>query len=896
MSLEEQLSRGRPQPDPIAARVARANVLRRLAGVESGPATLGRFVLLERLGAGAYGSVYAAYDPKLDRRVAVKRLHREPEGPRSPLMREAKALARLSHPNVVNVYEVDETDGYAYVVMELIAGTTLAKWLAARSRSTAQILEVLCGAGRGLAQAHAQGMSHRDFKPGNVMVGDDGRARVTDFGLADRGDEERSPTESTSEASEAPSERTVGLGTPAYMAPEQLRGRAADARSDQFAFCVTLFEALTGRRPFGGETATERLAAIDQGPAPADAEALPRRLREVVLRGLDPEPTRRHPDLTSLIDVLERQLRPRSRGGWIVASMLAVAAGAVGWAQGRDHDECLARAQAIDTTWSAARQASIDAAFSKTGRPYAEHAQAFVHETIDRYAREWSEASVGACRARTSSTAPPTPREVCLERRRAELDALLGEFESADEALVRRSTSAVSALTPVSHCDRPDALADRSTLDADAQARVAELEKELAEVSAHRLAGRYGTARTRLEPLIVRLRALGHDPMLADGLVRLGRLQRLHGEWDAAESTLQDGLQLAVASRADAVAAVGAANLADTRFRRRDPEAAEEAAALALALHRRRTGESTWPHLSNVLGSGLGIAVRYADAVEVLAEGIAAAEADADGNRMALMSMYANHGALLLRLGRMDDAARSIAAAEDLARDLIGDHHPQFAKLMQQRAQLLSHDGDHQGALELQQRALEIWRGAVTDPSPTEDLMMSNLADFLGRLGRYDEALQTLDEILKLEAQMSVESGRNAWMGDTLTKMASIEELRGDPKAALRHCLHALEVRKDEVKAHAPGVGELVQFTAKIMIDLGDDRADAMLARGLEIYRRVEEPRSEGRLLTLRGVHRANRGDDAGARADLTRALPLLAETDPSTHAHAEKVLDELIP
>lgn len=894
MSFEEQLGRGRPPPDPLAARVARANVLRRLAGVDAAPPTLGRFVLLERLGAGAYGAVYVAYDPKLDRRVALKRLHREPDGPRSPLMREAKALAQLSHPNVVTVYEVDETDGHAYVVMEFVAGMTLAAWLATASHGPARILEVMCSAGRGLAEAHARGMSHRDFKPGNVMVGDDGRVRVMDFGLADRGDEERSPTISGLGGSGSTNGSTVGLGTPAYMAPEQLCGRAADARSDQFAYCVTLFEALTGRRPFGGDTAEERLAAIYEGPAAAVVEALPRRVRDAVVRGLDPEPTRRHPDLTALLDVLERQLRPRSRGGWVVASLLAAAAGAVGWAQGRSEDDCLTKARAIDTTWSEARRESIDTAFTKTGRPYAEHARAFVHEAVDRYAREWSEASVDACRARPSSTAPTTPRQVCLERRRGELDALLTELESADDALVRRSTSAVSGLVPVSHCDRPDALADRSTLDAEAQARLDELETALAEVTAHRLAGRYDVALQRLEPLVPRLREVGHDPLLADALVRRGRLQRLRGDWDAADASLQEGLRLAVASRADAVAATGAANLADTRFRRGEPEAGQETAALALALHQRQTGEASWPHLSNVIGSGLGIAVRYTDAVEVLGQGIAAAEADGDRDRVALMGMYANHGALLLRLGHIERAERSIAAAEDLARALIGEDHPQYAKMMQQRAQLLSLDGDHEGALQRQQRALEIWRGAVTDPSPTEDLMLSNLADFLGRLGRHDEALQTLEEVLRLEEQMSEDSGRSAWMGDTLTKMASIEEQRGDTEAALRYCLRALEVRHAEVEAYAPGVGELVQYAAKIMIDLEDERADDLLARGMEIYRRVEDPRSKGRLLTLRAVRRVQQGDEAGARGDLTQALPLLADTDPGTHAHAKKTLETL--
>jgi tRNA A-37 threonylcarbamoyl transferase component Bud32 len=300
--------------------------------------TIGRYIILARLGAGGMGVVYTAYDPQLDRKVALKLLRTggiaEAEA-RSRLIREAQAIAQLSHPNVVAVYDVGSADtGEVYIAMELVEGETLTAWLGHWDRSWREILELFFQAGRGLSAAHARGLVHRDFKPDNVLVGTDGRVRVTDFGLA------RSLIEQVDElARDHPRPELEALrvtltatgtvlGTPRYMAPEQLRGADADARSDQFSFCVALYEALYGRHPLPGDSVIEIVqhgAAAD--PPPGDTK-VPPAIGRAITRGLDNEPNRRFPTLAALlVELTPPAVHPGRRGWAAVLGGIALVAG-----------------------------------------------------------------------------------------------------------------------------------------------------------------------------------------------------------------------------------------------------------------------------------------------------------------------------------------------------------------------------------------------------------------------------------------------------------------------------------------------------------------------------------------------------------------------------------------
>ena len=301
------------------------------------PTRIDHFKILRKLGEGGMGVVYAGYDIDLDRKVAIKLLRSVDELSTQRLRREAQAMAKFSHPNITRVYEVGTWEGQLYIVMEFVEGQTLSRWCAAAERSTEAILEVLAQAGEGLRAAHRAGLVHRDFKPDNMIVGADGRVRVLDFGLAGA-DEQLASDLATVEARIAEladtsplqtplTETGTLLGTPAYMSPEQFRGQKVTAASDQFSFCVTLYEALYGARPFGGMRLRELGLNVISGrfEAPPEREGVSARLREALVQGLAPEPGERHADLGELLELMsprgsERfQVRSVRALGWLSA-------------------------------------------------------------------------------------------------------------------------------------------------------------------------------------------------------------------------------------------------------------------------------------------------------------------------------------------------------------------------------------------------------------------------------------------------------------------------------------------------------------------------------------------------------------------------------------------------
>jgi predicted Ser/Thr protein kinase len=325
-----------------------------------------RYVLGARIGGGGMGVVYEAHDPELRRRVAVKVLASGAADAR--LLREAQALARVSHPNVVPIYDVGTQGAIVFLAMELVEGRNLREWLAARPRRVAEILDVLIAAGRGLAAAHAAGLVHRDFKPENVLVGDDGRVRVTDFGLARDQHEAASLELPAAESSDLLAgeltHRGALVGTPVYMAPEQLSGEGGGPRSDQFSFCVTLYEALHGRRPFAAGSIGELRRAVGEGRIPDSAA--PRWLRRVFLRGLAARPGDRFPSIDALLDELQRHRAGSPRRLTFAALVcLALAAGVIGLG-------ALRRERATD-----AARASLEVTSAQLGRALARRYETF---------------------------------------------------------------------------------------------------------------------------------------------------------------------------------------------------------------------------------------------------------------------------------------------------------------------------------------------------------------------------------------------------------------------------------------------------------------------------------------------------------------------------------------
>ena len=435
--------------------------------VGSAGAVLGRYQLEHELGAGAMGVVYAAFDPDLERRVAVKVLRVVAPSPEAKdrLLREARAMARLSHSNVVTVHEVGTANGRDFVAMELIRGEPLIDWLRATRRTPDAIIDAFLAAGRGLAAAHAAGIVHRDFKPHNVLRSRDGRIAVTDFGLAREASADLpaaldttlpvvmqgSSTASPSPFATLTSTGTL-LGTPAYMAPEQWRGGTVTPATDQFAYCVALWEALAGERPYRGVSREELRGQILQGPVGLDASRLPRRVRGLLYRGLDPDPARRWPSMDALLGQLARvNRRP------VVAAAIAVAvAGLIAVivalrAAAPPDAACDAPARNLAAVWSPAIAAEVRA---KTSAAHA--------AVLDAAYRGWQATRATACAAPSSVRHAQLP---CLDGVLERFDALRAAYVRVPEA----PAEAIQAqLIDPAICTRPAAtevprLALRST-------------------------------------------------------------------------------------------------------------------------------------------------------------------------------------------------------------------------------------------------------------------------------------------------------------------------------------------------------------------------------------------------------------------------------------------------
>ncbi len=552
---------------------------------------VGRYRLGPRLGAGAMGMVFEAHDPQLQRRVAIKLLHPHvaagPDGAR--LLREARAMAQLSHPNVVAVHDAGRADSQVFVAMERVHGETLGEWLKAASRSQAEILGVFVQAGRGLEAAHAVGIVHRDFKPDNVMVGEDGRARVADFGLA-------RPSRAWMAADPSPAEGVMDLcmtiegltehgaivGTPAYMSPEQWAGAAADARSDQFAFCVALFEAVAGHRPFAGRTLAQLASSVDAGRV-EPMRSVPGWLRRALEIGLARDPARRHPSMTRLLRVLERD-RSLPRRVVAVAGAMAIGAaatvgvlrwmaeettvaaapvtvaeatpdvGSVSPPAGVDDEACRLRAQSAAGSWNAPRRAAFIDGLRRAGPGLEERTVPLLDRWVSGYAKLAGE----LCDARPPRLAQARTR--CLQAEREAFDALLTVANQQERwRLAQSVTGAAYALPDVLACAQESRLlALPAETPAAQQGAVRQVRADVASARALAWLGAFTDADAASASSLAQARAVDHAPTLAEALLVRGEVAHMRGETDVAIAALTEAVTVAEGAEATWVRGVAA--------------------------------------------------------------------------------------------------------------------------------------------------------------------------------------------------------------------------------------------------------------------------------------------------------------------------------------------------
>jgi tetratricopeptide (TPR) repeat protein/predicted Ser/Thr protein kinase len=645
-------------------------------------ALFGRYVIVDVIGEGGMGQVFAAYDASLDRNIALKIVRHAPERVAQVwLVREAKAMARVQHPAIVAVHDIGAVGSRVYIAMELVRGTTLHEWVQREQRTWRRVVEMYVAAGRGLEAAHAAGVVHRDFKPENVLVDGNDRARVTDFGLAELRDE----------GGKVP----ASAGTPRYMAPEQYIGRGADARSDQFSFCVALWQDVYGEHPFAERDADLR-SAVTAGKLRPASDRAPRWLADVLRRGLAVDPDARFPTMTALLAALERHLaRRRLRVVVPVALVLAGAATAttIALAARDTGPSCATTGARAASVWDAHR-AKVEKAL---GAPR-------VVAALDGYTRAWSAQRVEACRAThergEQSGELLDLRMECLDRRLDEVAALVGVLETGEPGVRASAANAVGSLVPLSACEDVKALRDVLPAAPAVRARVVALREAATHVGADMETGRFAHGLAAVGPLVKEADTLGYDPLI-------GELETMHGvlEWrtdhmDAAETALYRAVARAEAGR-DA-AASARAWLELVRFTSQERKRLDEALRLG-----------------------------------VLAQGAV----DRYAGDPAYVSMLAEQlGWIALDQNKLDEAERQLQRAYDLRRAQLPEDDPAVAASIEHLAMVAAARGQHDKALDLHRRALAGFEHAYGPDHPDTLTEMMDYGAELFEAGKYDEA------------------------------------------------------------------------------------------------------------------------------------------------------------
>ena len=805
---------------------------------------LDRYVVLETLGKGGMGVVLAAYDPKLDRRVALKLLRQRSNNPENHarMLREAQALAKLSHPGVVSVYDVGEVNGQVFIAMEFIDGPDLRRWLREEKRSTQAIVSVFRGAAMGLQAAHDVGIVHRDFKPDNVLIGSDGKPRVTDFGLALEAHTliPVGPGPSSTPVDLRLTETGMVMGTPAYMSIEQHRGLPTDPRSDQFAFCVSFFEALYGIRPFSGTNGNEYCAAIERAelPLPATPVSVPRRVHRAIVRGLSAKPDERFPSMRALL----RALSPptRNRRTWLLGGLggLALGATAVVLADPPEQpcstfDARIADAYGTDDT------RRILAAFTATGLPYAQSSFDATRRTLDGFAERWVESAEEACMAHERGE--QSDRLFDLRMRRLErslqrLEATTEALADANEASVEVAPQLAARLPPLDACSNIDQLAQRGFVPETAEQR-ADAEELLPLIDRALVLAwmdRDEEARALVDPLTDRLRTSTHPRVRASYADLLGR----SSVGETSEQHFTNALRIALEHNLDDIASSASIRMAylakDTgRFGLARIEF-ERGAALA-----RSVGDPV--HLTDAY---IGLAkleeaqLNYGKALEhtqaaldALRPGMPELRASVlllhssllmlrDGSNAGLEELERAHAILVRQVGEDNpaqeeylqevikrsnaraDPQRALEASEKLLALIRRNRGPgssREAVTLANKATTHLALGQLEEALESNRQADVLLREAYGESYPDRPGLLNNRGDLLVHLGRLDEARTTLEEARTLfEAQLG--PGTIA-TGVVRLNLSEVERLAGNLDTAREHATAALEIFQ---KQHGP--------------------------------------------------------------------------------------------
>ncbi len=866
---------------------------------------LGRYVVLRTLGAGAMGTVYLAYDPELDRKVALKLLHGGTTAARRrALLMEAQAMAKLTHPNVVGVHDVGEHEHGVYIAMEFVEGVSLQAWLATKRRSWRDVLQVFVSAGHGLEAAHAQGLIHRDFKPDNVMVSEQGRVLVTDFGLARPTDTVENDSDIELISGSVLSEATDGhvAGTPAYMAPEQAVASTLTPAADQFAFCVSLWEGLCGERPFDAPTFPELLHNVAEGrvrPPPHDRR-MARWLKRALTRGMRAEAEERWSSMSELLKVLERG---RGRWRWQVAlgALIMVATPVAlaverGQQREREHEErltaCANQGASIFNIWDDAAETKLRTGLRATQVSFADRSLETLVPWLDQYAQAWSSGREQACLHTTVHgdwTAERSERSMwCFEDRRLQLEATVEQLAEGDANTARRAVRLVSYLDPVQTCLDPNLLERLPAPPEELRDRIRLIRDRLVEVDRLRHAGNVSDALAQAQATRAQAEALGWPPLQASTRMIEGRCLYETGRFEDADTVLTNTF----------FEASDAGSL-EVAFR-----AARSLIRVHAVMQRYREAE-VWVRHADAIASdkvdvgGLDEAERHYLLTEVY-RGLGDYAAAAVQGELALEQrtkiLGAEHPITAAAVGslgivyqhqrRSREALQMFDRADAIWRDAVGDVHPRIAGLAYLRGGALLSLGFPEEAEVILGSSLRNHASTLEDDDPAVAKTLALLGRSQAMLGHLDQAEDTLEHAMAIHRARF--GPRHRTVATVMLDSAIVASRRGDFEVAADLCMRAQEILETVLTPEHPETASAIEALADVHFARGSF-ADAVQAR-LQVLARHERARGPtDRQLVMplvalgQAQQRADRLHDA--RSSYQRALTILethgAETDP---------------
>lgn len=842
--------------------------------------TIGRFMVLGRVGSGGMGQVYAAYDPVLDRRVALKLLHAErSERDREGLVREAKALARLSHPNVVAVHDVGVHEGLVFLAMEFVEGSTLKAWMG-REHGLAPRLEVLEQAALGLMAAHEAGLVHGDFKPHNVLVGDDGRVRVADFGLA-RPEHRGTSTKTVrnldqTETSEEDS-RQVVAGTPAYMAPEHLRQGQVDPRTDQYSYCVSAWEVLYGCRP----------------PEVVTPLELPGGLSAALKKGLSARPTARHASMERLARALQAALAEvrgdrsrRMRRGIAAVGGVAVLGAVVGGyriGQADGVSPCSGGEGQLDEVWNDDSRASVSTAILATEVPYAEHTRAGVVERLDAFGEAWVEGYTEACEAsqvrREQSAEVMDLRMACLDQKRRELRAAVDVLGTLGAEEVENALRVAEGLRAPEDCADLDYVRERARVPAEPRLRerVAELRDAIAEAQAVAVAGRYAEAKSAAEEIVVSAEALGFDPLLAEAKLLLGQRLDAVEDHEAAAAMLEEAFLLAQTVGDGEVAARAASSLSSVvGFEGLDFDLAMLWSDIGLATAR-RADDASQHSLPEVLSGRGGVLLQSGDletAITTYDEVLDAVEVGS----LSYANALAGRGNVRDGLGDVAGAVEDLSAAAAVFEEHRGSQHPSVANLKYNLVGSLQKAGHHEDALRMLRDVRAIYQALYGPDGYDVGTCAAAAARSYGALGDRERALGEHREALRIYKGLgSLDGSRALDVGAEYINTAITLAQLGRSEEAVESVREGLSILERLVGNKHPYVLTGINTYGNLLADLGRSReAEVLFEEALANLQDESGDEREELIRTNLGLLYAERGELQRALEQYERALEII--------------------